>query len=111
MTTEDTGELVARASGRRVTLHGRIIRADGRVEELGLLGGTNEDGTPMTPDPRPTGIEYTAAMAFVEDALRRWVDSSYLSPVARRIVDDLFRYGPVVPDGTQGARTSIPGGG
>jgi hypothetical protein len=112
VTTEhDAGSAVTATTGRRVEVHGRVVRADGRVEELGLLAGREADGTPMVPDPRPTGVEHAAAVAWVTAVLLRWVErfgGRYNGhQTATRIVDDLFRYGPIVPDGTPGARTHL----
>lgn len=128
METEPAGSVVAATTGRRVEVHGRVIRADGRVEELGLLAGREADGTPMVPDPRPTGVEHRAAVEWVTGCLRRvvddwtgqlevaadkgddhagWSDADVAGATARLIVDDLFRYGPIVPDGTPGARTHL----
>lgn len=111
--TADGAATVTSATGRRVEVHGRVIRADGRVEELGLLAGCETDGTPMTPDPRPVGVAHAAAVAWVETALMSLLgELGYEGAVAfraRAIVDELFRYGPIVPDGTPDARTSLGG--
>lgn len=102
-----TEPVAAVTASRRVEVYGTIIRANGRVEEIGLLAGTNEDGTPMTPTPRPTGVEHRAAVAFVAELLRR-SNGLMIEHLAQSIVDDLFRYGPIVPDDTPGARTHLP---
>jgi hypothetical protein len=91
---------------RRVEVRATVTRADGRVEDLGLVAGTEADGAPMQPDPRPVGVEHFAAVVRVTEMIERYRYEPSPS-LALVIVDELFRYGPIVPDDTPGARTSL----